>query len=359
MTRARELLLLIVPALLAPACSHPTEASPSGESAAARAKPVHVDTVAVEERPMPRTVLLAGTLKANQESELAANAMGRVLRTMVERGSFVAQGQAIAQLDARSSNLVATEAHANLETARAQKTLAEQDCTRFERLHEKGAISQMEYDRVTANCHTAAEAATAAESRAQQALQNVGDATVRAPFAGLVAERYISAGEYVRPDTRVVHLVDIDPLRLELTISEGDMGAVKVGQKVGFQVAAFPNQTFTGTVRYIGPSVRAATRDLVFEALVPNRDHLLRPGLFATARLDVGAQKLPTVLRSALRKDGDTLRAFVVTGKKLEERIVQPGPEEGERVAILSGLAAGERVVAQPTDQIVDGLDVE
>src|SRR5205814_473731 len=162
------LILSLVAALPLAGCDGPTSAS---SLPPARPKPVRVETVAVVERDMPSTLLLAGTLKPNQESELAANAVGRVLRTMVERGS-------------------------------------------------------------------------------------------------LVAERYVSVGEYVRADSKVAHLIDIDPLRLELTIPEQNLGAVKMGQRVQFQVAAFPDTTFSGTVHYIGPSVRAATRDLVFEATV-------------------------------------------------------------------------------------------
>jgi membrane fusion protein (multidrug efflux system) len=182
---------------------------------------------------------------------------------------------------------------------------------------------------------------------------------VRAPFPGLVAERYVSVGEYVRPDTKVAHLVDIDPLRLELTIPEQNMGAVKKGQTVQFQVAAFPNQTFTGTVSYIGPSVRSSTRDLVFEALVPNKEKLLRPGLFATARLDLGKQPAAVVPKTALRQDGDTTRAFAIVDKHLEERLVQVGIEQDGKVAIVSGLKAGDKIVATPTDKHADGQDVE
>jgi RND family efflux transporter MFP subunit len=278
---------------------------------------------------------------------------------MVERGSYVGQGSTIAQLDSRMATLVASESQANLETARTQKALAEQECGRFDQLFKKGAISQAEYDRQTASCKTAGTAATAAEQREQQARQNLGDATIRAPFAGLVSERYISVGEYVRPDTKVVHLVDIDPLRLELTIPEQNMGAVKQGQTVQFQVGAFPNQTFSGVVHYIGPAVRSSTRDLVFEAVVSNKQKLLRPGLFATARLDLGKQTLPVVPKTALRKDGETLRAFAIVNNHLEERVVQTGITDGDKIAILNGLKAGDKIVAQPTDAMSDGQDVE
>jgi membrane fusion protein (multidrug efflux system) len=274
----------------------------------------------------------------------------------------------IAQLDSRLASLVANESEANLETAKTQQELAKQECARYDQLLAKGAVAQSEYDKQTASCKTALSNATAAAERASQSKQTLGDATIRAPFSGLIAERYVSVGEYVHPDTKVAHLVDIDPLRLELTIPEQNMGAVKQGQAVQFQVGAFPNQQFTGIVHYIGPAVRSSTRDLVFEAVVPNKQKLLRPGLFATARLDAGTLTLPVVPKTALRQDGDTLRAFAIVdnqgsgpsgGKHLEERVVQSGIEQGGQVAILNGLKAGDKIVAKPTDVMSDGQDVE
>jgi RND family efflux transporter MFP subunit len=357
MSRLRPLIVPLALALAPAGCDRPTQAESA--KSAVKAKAVHVDTVVVAEKSMPNTLLLAGTLKPNQESELAANANGRVLKTMVERGSYVGKGATIAQLDTRTATLSAAEAEANLENARTQKAQAEADCGRFQRLMDKGAISQAEFDRQTSACKTALSSAQAAESRAAMANQTLGDATIRAPFAGLVAERYISVGEYVRADSKVAHVIDIDPLRLELTLPEQNLSAVKQGQNVQFQVAAFPDQTFTGTVHYIGPSVRASTRDLVFEAIVPNKEKLLRPGLFATAHLDAGTQKLPVVPKSALRQDGETFRAFAVVEKHIEERVVQTGAVVGDEVAVLKGLSAGEKVVSKPAEGISDGQDVE
>src|SRR5262249_19028312 len=116
---------------------------------------------------------------------------------------------------------------------------------------------------------------------------------------------------------------------------------------------------FTGVVHYIGPAVRTTTRDLVFEALVPNKDHLLRPGLFATARLEAGTRTSPVVPRAALKQDGDTTRLFAVVDKHVEERIVQTGPEQEGMVAVLRGVAAGDTVVLHPGDAVTDGVLVE
>lgn len=347
---------MLLPLLAAVACSEPKAATIN----APKTKPIAVSTVAVTDEEVPSTLVVAGTLKPNQESDLAANAQGRVTRTMVERGSFVARGEAIAQLDVRIASLTAEEAQANVDTAHTQKAAAQAECTRYDRLFQRGIITQQEYDRQTTSCKTANSSTAAAETHVELARQTLADGTVRAPFPGMVAERYVSAGEYVMPSTRVAHLVDLDPLRLEMTIPEQNMGAIHPNLQVHFQVAAFPNRTFTGVVRYIGPSVRATTRDLVFEALVPNKDRLLRPGLFATASLSAGTQRLPVVRRSAIKQDGDTARAFVVVHNHVEERLVQLGAEHGtDGVAILKGLNAGETVVDQPSAQITDGVEVK
>lgn len=353
-TMQRALLLLPLFAMVA-GCRQQASSAESH----AKPKPIAATTVAVVARELPSTLLLTGTLKANQESDLAANATGRVMRTMCERGSYVRSGQPLAQLDVRVATLSASEAQANFETAQTQKSAAEQECARYERLLQRGAISQQEYDRQTTSCKTATTSTAAAETRAALARQTLSDGTVRAPFPGLISERYVSVGEYVMPSTKVAHVVDIDPLRLELTIPEQNMGAVREGQLVTFQVGAFPDRTFSGVVHYIGPTVRATTRDLVFEAMVQNKDKLLRPGLFATAQLDVGKQKLPVVPRTALQSDGDTTRLFAIVEKHVEERIVQVGPADGDVVGIVKGVAVGERIVARPNEQIADGVEVE
>src|SRR5262249_6237085 len=129
-------------------CHSPHAEKTKGE---ANAK-IKVESVVVEEREVPNTLLVAGSLKANQESELAANASGKVIRTMVERGSYVSRGAAVAQLDTRMAALTATEAEANVETARTQKKLAEEECARYERLFQRGIVTQQEYNRQTTNC---------------------------------------------------------------------------------------------------------------------------------------------------------------------------------------------------------------
>jgi membrane fusion protein (multidrug efflux system) len=320
---------------------------------------VHVEAAPAEARPMPRTLPLAGALVANRQADVAANATGRVTRTFVERGAMVRAGDPLAQLDVRSAAIGEEEALGNLETADAQRTLAEAQCARYEGLFQKGAISRDEWDRFASQCRTSAGSARAAHARADMARKNLADGTVRAPFAGMVGERFVDVGEYVKPDSRVASLVQIVPLRLELTVPEAEVGRIAPKQVVTFEVQAFPGESFRATVAFVGPALRAATRDLVAEAVVPNEDRRLRPGMFATAHLELPSEPVVTVPRSALRGEGASARLFTVKDGRIEERIVQPGPERDGYVAVLDGLAAGERVVTRPTDQIRDGVPVQ
>ena len=192
-------------------------------------------------------------------------------------------------------------------------------------------------------------------TRLSQAGLSVGDATVRAPIDGIVTERLVDVGEYVRPETTIASVVAVDPLRIELTVGESDAGRIAVGQTLTFQVKAVPGRAFTGIVRYVAPALRAATRDLVFEAVVPNADGALKAGMFATAWLETGTEDRVVVPAAALCKDGDTLRAFVVTGGHIEERVVQRERDLGDRAVIGAGLAAGEHLITTCSADLKDG----
>ncbi len=160
-----------------------------------------------------------------------------------------------------------------------------------------------------------------------QAVQTLTDSSIRAPFSGVIAERFVHVGDYVHADTRVVTLLVDDPLRLELTVPEANVGSVHAGLAVSFETVALPGRTFTATVKYMGGEIREATRDLVVEAVTDNHDRALLPGMFVTAQLPVGEVTLPVVSEKALVHHGDNDSLFAVVDGHLEERVVQVGPE--------------------------------
>ncbi len=204
-------------------------------------------------------------------------------------------------------------------------------------------------------CRTLPLSSEAASARAAMAAQNVGDGVIRAPFAGIVAERFIEVGQYVRQDTRVASLASVDPVRLQLSVPEADVPNVREGGEVSFFVAAYPERRFTGSIRFVSGVVRATTRDLVVEAVVQNKDRLLLPGMFADVEISVGTRKLPGVPKAAIFSRDNEPHAFVVVGDRLEERVLALGPEREGRIAITHGIRDGERVVVENQDSLKNG----
>jgi membrane fusion protein, multidrug efflux system len=320
---------------------------------------IHVDTVEVKSQPMPRTLALTGSLRGKRQTDLAANTNGRVLETFVERGTEVKKGDMLAKVDVRAAALTAAEAQANAALARAQRETSKRECDRYKALLAQGAIGQAEFDRVSDQCRNSPLTVEAAEARASAAAQVVGDGQIRAPFGGIVTERWVEAGQYVRADARVVSLVAIDNLRLELTVPEAHMAAVKQGGSLTFTVPAYPGRAFPGTVRYISAAVREATRDLVVEAEVDNPDRALRPGMFAAIALDAGEGPMLVVPKESVVKKEGSSRVFAVVDRRIEERVVQLGPTKGGVVAVARGLSEGEHVVAKPSETLQNGQAVE
>ncbi|HEY4103740.1 MAG TPA: efflux RND transporter periplasmic adaptor subunit [Polyangiaceae bacterium] len=352
----KSLLFTALVVCSSPACKQ-SEAAPT--SAAKDEAPIHVSTAPATQQPMPEFLTLTGSLLADKQSDIAADANGKVLTTNVERGQAVKQGELLATLDARAAALSATAALAQEQLAKTQADQAKTECDRAKQLYDSGAISKAEYDRTMSQCSGTQWSVAAAAAQHGSAAKMVGDSVIRAPFSGVVGERYVNVGQYVQPSTRVVSLYAIDPLRLELSVPEANIALIKPDLAVDFQVAAYGEQTFSGKVRFISPNVRESSRDLVVDAVVPNADGKLRPGMFATVRLQIGMKPAVVAPLPAVRKDLDPPRAYAVVDGRVEERVLQLGEEQNGVIAIVSGIKAGESLVLNPPPTIHDGARVE
>lgn len=389
----RILVLSLLSATLATACGR---AGADSSAASAQAAAVTVAASDVVAQPIKRFIRVSGTLTAQEQADVAAEVAGRVVATPVERGSRVGASDTLVRLLASEGEAQAVEAQANAaqiearlgiangapfavervpEVANAQATVKLQrtEFERAKRLYDQKLLSQAEFDQRAAQNeaaerqydmarNTAAQqyqSLLAARARLTLAQKALADTTVRAPFAGVVGERFVSVGDYVTRGTKVATVMRVDPLRVELTVPEQFVSAVATGRAVTFEVDAYPGETFAGEVRYVSPSVAANTRALTLEAIVPNGHGRLKPGFFATAQIEQAAM-LPGLLvpAAAVRTVSGTARVFVITGDRVEERVVMVGQVVGERVEITSGLAKGERVVATGADRMVDGVRV-
>ncbi len=356
---------------------------------------IDIAAASAVEQPITRTLRVTGSFSADEQAQVAAETAGRVVKTPVERGSRVKQGDLLIQISAETTTAQLDEAQANLArtaaglglkdgepfdveqvpdvaSAKADLTLAEADYARFKSLLDQRVVSQAEYDqarnKVDANRQKYEAKRNAAQqdyrslaanrARVAMAHKSLADTTIRAPFAGEVVERKVSVGDFVNTGTQVATVVRINPLRLLLTVPEQSVSLIQIGQPVNLQVDAYPDRTFTGTIRYVSPALQADQRALMVEAVVPNPDSALKPGFFATAFIEQ-PKKTPAVLvdRKVVREVGTTKRVFVINGDHVEERIVTLGQDVGDRVEVVSGLRAGESVAASNAT-LVDGARV-
>lgn len=321
--------------------------------------PVHVEKADVVEANAPRVLHLTGTLKGSKEADLAANASGRILKTFVERGDEVKAGAIVAQIDTSTAALALKQAAVDVDATKVQLGINESECARFEQLKSTGAISPLEYDRSVAKCKTSPLSLQASEARQNIAAKNVGDGTIRAPFSGVVSERYVEVGEYVQAQSKVISIVESNELRLEFVVPEANIAGVKKDAAVTFSVAAYPDKVFQGTVRFVSGAVRSTTRDLVAEAVIDNTDRVLRAGMFADVSLQTGARSLPSVPAAAVFERQDKKRVFVIKDGRLEERVLQEGPVVDGRLAIESGVKTGEKVAVGNIATLLNGQIVD
>lgn len=390
------LALTVLAAGFAAACGSSASETAAAASDAPAPAAVSVAAVAAVEEPIARFVRATGSLTAEEQAEVSAEVGGRVVATPIERGTPVQAGTELIRLSAAETEAQAREAEANaaqiearlglkpgsdfdvnavpeVQNAAASHALAQNEFSRIQSLLDQRVVSQSEFDQrrtqleasrqqlevaknAAAQQYQALQAARARVTLAQKAL---ADTVVRAPFAGVVAERLVSVGDFVSKGTKVAVVVRVDPLRVELTVPTQFIAAVGVGQPVTFEVDAYPNRTFEGKVRYVSPALEANARALTVEAVVSNPARELKPGLFATARIEQ-PEKTPGVLvpSTAVQTLGGTSRVYVVADGRVEERLVTIGQTVDSRIEVTNGLKAGERVATTNIAQLTDGIKV-
>jgi len=380
---------------LSTACSSETPAS-AATPAVTAAEAVTLTTASVDLRPIERHLRVTGSLLADEQAEVSAELAGRVTATPVERGTRVPAGALLVRISASETAAQLQEAEANagqiearlgltagetfdsrrvpdVMNAQAALDWAEAEFTRIQSLLDQKVVSKSEWEQRRTQVEAARQQYKVAVNLAEQsyrslqgararvvlANKSVADTSVRAPFAGLVAERAVSVGDYVTKGARVATVVSIDPLRVELTVPEQAIAQIKVGQRVRLTVDAYPGEEFEATIRFVSPSVRVDQRALTVEAIAPNKDGRLKPGLFVTAFIQqAAAASALTVPATAVETVSGTSRVYVVKDGKTEERIVTVGQKVDVRVEVTSGVKDGELVVAEPRGRIIDGMAV-
>lgn len=308
--------------------------------------PVHVVGFRAVEQPLEERIAVIGTMAANESVDIKSELDGVIEEVGFQEGQRVDAGAVLFRIDRRKLEASLDEAEANLK-------LAETTLGRYAALAETRAVSQQEVDQA----RTAFEARQAAVELIHVQLQ---EATVTAPFAGTTGARLVSIGQYVTRGQSLTSLVDTDPMKVELSVSERFLGQLAEEQELDLHVAAYPEERFRGTVYFLDPTVDLGTRTVLVKAHLPNPDGRLRAGMFANLDLILQVRERAVVIpESALLLEGDRASVFVVEGGKAQPRPVTPGLRVAGALEIREGLAAGALVVIEGTQKLAPGAPVQ
>jgi membrane fusion protein (multidrug efflux system) len=359
-----------------------TEKAPDSSSAApaAPAGPRAVDVVRVVEQPLDVTLSLPGELTAYQSVAIHARVNGFVKTMTADRGSRVRAGDIIATLEAPELVAQRAEAQSKLQAAEGQlavaRARAESDRGTFERLKAASAtpgvvagndvlVSGKTADASQSQAVSAEQSVEAARQALNAIREIEGYLRVTAPFSGVVTERNVHPGALVGPSSGtsgapMFRIIDDSRLRLVVPVPEAYTSELKSGTSIPFAVAAYPGQSFAGTVARIAQAVDVATRTMAVELDVANTRGQLAPGTFATVTWPV-RRSGPSLFVPSASVASTTDRTFVirVRGGKTEWVDVRTGLTSGALVEVFGELKAGDEVAGRGTDELRPGTDVQ
>ncbi|HEX2463185.1 MAG TPA: efflux RND transporter periplasmic adaptor subunit [Thermoanaerobaculia bacterium] len=317
---------------------------PGGSGPALKSQPPEVRIHVVAPERLAETLISPGTLVANERIEVVSENAGLVARIDLEEGAHVAAGDLLVKIDDRELVTERDRITARLE-------LAERQAKRQSELHEQGLISDDELEVATTE-------ADALEAELAQVGVRLAKTEIRAPFAGILGLRRVSEGAFLSPQTRIVTLVQSDPMKLEFAVPERYAARYRPGDSVTFQVEGIEGER-RASIYAIEPSVDPATRTVPMRATTPNADGRLLPGAFADVSVAVrDVADALTVPSIAIVPELGGKKLWVLENGAAQPRQVETGIRTGDRVEVTRGLQAGDAVITSGIQILRPGLAV-
>jgi membrane fusion protein, multidrug efflux system len=346
----------------------PGAAGPTAPQAAATAASAPVLLVAPEDLRTLSPSLIAGgpvvtgQLQPERRADLRSEVSAVVLQVLKENGQAVRQGELLVRLDDTAIRDSLNSAEESVRAVSQAFEQAERQVQRLKTLQAQGMTSMQALEDAEVRRNNAQSDLVAARARAVSARQQLRRTEVRAPFDGVVSERKASAGDTAAVGKELLKVIDPASMRFEGLVSADRMHEVKPGQNVRFRVNGFPDVEFAGRVQRLDATANATTRQV--EVVVSFADPAAAPrvaGLFAEGRVETGGTQQLMLPEGTVIRSGDAAHAWKVGDgvvNKVALKLGEREPRTGE-FPVLSGLAAGDRVLRAPVGTLVDGQKFE
>lgn len=313
-----------------------------GGFAAQQAPLVAAERVRYEE--LYDSVEALGTAQANESVTLSAKVTDTVRRVNFEDGDFVDAGTVLIELTNQEEQALLDEARANLDDA--QRALQ-----RVEDMSKRGLAATQDLD-------AARSRAMATEARLNTVVARLRDRLILAPFDGVLGFRQVSPGTLISPNATITSIDDISTIKLDFTVPETFLGAMRPGATIVAKSASYPDREFLGEVRTVGSRVDPITRAITVRAHVPNEDRALRPGMLLTVDVVMSKRHSLVVSENAVFQVQNRAFVFVLDGLTARQVEIEVGDRRFGLVEVLSGLEEGDRVVTEGIVKLRDGMNV-
>lgn len=303
------------------------------------------------ERPHQETVYytlrFTGDVLPIQQANIYSKVNGNLERIYVDIGTTVRKNQLLALIDT-------TELAQQYQQASATYLNARVSYNRVKELAERSLVSKQDLD----NAETSMKVAQAAFETAQTRL---GYARITAPFSGIVTKRYLDPGALVTSNNSTLYtLMDLDAVKIIVSVLEKDIPSISIGKKATVTVDAFPEKEFSGSITRVSEAVDLSTRTMAVEIDIENRDHILKPGMFANITLVVNEHPNSlTLATAALLRDDTGYYVYAVNGSTAHRKDVSIGIEQNSRTEILSGIDSSESIIVAGQQFARDGAQVK
>jgi membrane fusion protein (multidrug efflux system) len=322
-------------------------------------KTFNVQIGVAEKKPLRPFIEAIGTLHAFEEVTVSAEIEGILKSVRVDEGSLVPKGMLLATIDDTDYSHEVKRDEAAMKQVEATLANTRIEYQRKDALHKEELVTKQQFDDVVTRLSLAEAEIDRAKAALSIARQKLSKTKVYSPISCVVKEKKVSAGDFVKNGTPLFTIIQPNPIKLRFSVAEKDIGKIVKNQDVLVKVDAFPGREFKGKVSTIYPSLEERTRTLMVEALVPNEQGVLKPGLFSKVVLYTGSVTDTVVVPiTALLYEAEKVKVFVVEGDRAKERPLKPGSKYGEFMEIIEGLKEGEKVVTAGQQNLSTGVKV-
>jgi membrane fusion protein, multidrug efflux system len=322
-------------------------------------KTFNVQVHTVEKRQLRPFIEATGTLTPFEEVFISAEVEGVLKSVKVDEGTIVSKGMLLATIDDTDYSHEVKKDEALLKQVEATLANTKLEFKRKEALFKEELVTQQQFDDVSTRLSLADAEIDRAKASLSLAKHKLVKTRVYSPITSIVKERKVSIGDFVKNGTQLFVIIQSNPLKLHFSVPEKDVRRLKVGQDITLKVDAFPDNDFKGKVNIVYPSLEEKTRTLQIEALVPNPNETLKPGMFAKVMLYTGGETATVVVPiTSLLYEAEKVNVFIVESNTAKERPVKIGSKYGEMMEIIEGLKAGDRVVVAGQQALSEGAKV-